>query len=125
MKWRFWKREKEKPAERKKYKIGGGWGDTIDWLDWDNRKVVGWKHRRPNKGDILVAEMGSGKTAAFEFMDVKYCGDPNDMFFAKLRDVGYSDEPKVVKLLAETKEEVDPLDEFMKLDGIGGIRFVG
>jgi hypothetical protein len=42
------------------YEMGGGWSDKIEWWNGTDR-VVGWKARRPQKGDVLMAEMASGK----------------------------------------------------------------
>lgn len=75
----------------RKYYIGGGWGDAIDWFNIPKRKVVGWKCSRPEKGDWLLCKTQSGKTGIFIFKVVEYCKDPPDMFFADVEDVGYED----------------------------------
>ncbi len=66
------------------------WGDKISWHDWDKRKIVGWRYG-VDVGDFLRSTMESGKTASFLIVEVKYCGDPSDMFFATVSDIGYVD----------------------------------
>ena len=68
---------------------GGGWGNRIEWFNWETRKVVGWKTPKPQVGDLLHALMESGKVGEFEFTTVEPCGDPQDMFFATVKDIGY------------------------------------
>ena len=75
--------------EARTYNIGGGWGDRVQWVNWDSRRIVGWKQKRPRKGDILISPMESGKTAQFRFMEIEYLPDPPDMFFATVEDAGY------------------------------------
>ena len=74
------------------YSVGGTWGNAIQWSDWDSRRVVGWKSRKPVVGDILKSTMGSGKVAVFEFTAVEYKDSPSDMFFGTVRDIGYDGE---------------------------------
>lgn len=85
--------ESDAPREvpREIYAIGGGWGNAVEWFDWNKRVVTGWKSRRPRKGDLLTCKMQSGKTAVWEFEDVKYERDPPDMFFGYMKDLGYID----------------------------------
>jgi hypothetical protein len=89
--WIF-KRKPKRPQPRKNFATffcGGGWGDRIEWSDWENRRVVGWKSPRPAKGDVLKATMESGKIAQFIFGEIEYCDDPSDMFFATMIDFAY------------------------------------
>jgi hypothetical protein len=75
----------------KEYKMGGGWGNTIKWTDvsafdkpFNERsrfRVVGWKPRKPRKGDTIKAEFEKS-WIWFQFLKVEPCGDPPDMFFA-------------------------------------------
>jgi hypothetical protein len=44
---------------------------------------VGWTTPRPKEGDLLEANMQSGRVAAFTMMEVEWCHDPDDMWFAK------------------------------------------
>jgi len=74
------------------YKTGGGWGNAINWTSWEKRKVVGWKPRKPHVGDLLEANMESGRVYVLRFVKVELCGDPQDMFFATVEDVGFKDE---------------------------------
>jgi hypothetical protein len=76
----------------KTYEIGGGWGNTIQWFNYDKRRVTGWKQCKPRAGDILESRMESGKTGVFKFVEVEHCSDPHDMFFATVEDIGYKGE---------------------------------
>lgn len=72
---------------------GGYWGDSIKFFDWDKRQIVGWKSPiRPQKGDFVKARMASGKIAYFKIIKVELQSNPNDMFFADVRDLGYEGE---------------------------------
>jgi len=66
-----------------------GWGNTIYWRDWENRKICGHLASPPEKGDILRSKMTSGKTARFRFEFVEIMLDPPDQFFATVSDLGY------------------------------------
>lgn len=77
------------------FKMGGGWGNRIEWTypnqfkDVENQKTFrchGWKTPRPNVGDTLLAEFESS-WITFEFVSVDYCDDPADMFFATVRPI--------------------------------------
>ena len=77
------------------YRLGGGWGDRIEW--WKiGTKIVGWKEPLPQKGDVLLAPMASGKTGRFVMGKIEAQRDPRDMFFADVRFEGYEEEPRVV-----------------------------
>jgi len=70
------------------------WGNSIQWWpDFTSRRVVGWLSHRPVKGDLLRVAMQSGKVAIFKFIEVDLQRDPEDMFFGRVRDVGYEGEP--------------------------------
>ena len=73
-----------------RFKVGGGWGDAINWFGEKPDMVVGWKRKKPKVGDILECEMQSGKMGEFVFEKVDYKHDPPDMFFADVRFVGYT-----------------------------------
>lgn len=78
------------------FKMGGGWGDAINWMNIEPNKngeyrVVGWKTPKPQTGDKLESKMESGKIGVFVFKAIEHCGDPQDMFFANVVDVGYLD----------------------------------
>jgi hypothetical protein len=66
-----------------------GWGDSIDFVNYDNRTVFGWLVDKPEVGDTLQSKMVSGDIANFEFTEVRYETDPKDMFFGKVKDLGY------------------------------------
>lgn len=65
------------------------WGDHIQWTSWERRRVNGWTEPLPEKGDELIAEMASGRLGRFRFAKVEPCGDPSDMWFATVEDMGY------------------------------------
>lgn len=84
---------KDNPTE---YRVGGGWGNRIEWMsDFKTPakqfRVVGWKPTIPDKGDVMTAQMQSGKTARFVFLTVEPQQDPPDMFFADVGFLGYDD----------------------------------
>lgn len=72
---------------RKIFKIDkSGWG--IYWQDYDRRVVCGHEGR-PKKGDVFTSKMVSGKIGVFEVINVRWRGDPSNMYFADVKDVGY------------------------------------
>lgn len=85
-----------------------GWGNSIDWSDYDNRRVVGWLHRKPVVGDEILFRMKSGKTSRYAVLKVEYCGDPRDMFFADVMDIGYEGEAPINRVKEATKRQVEP-----------------
>jgi hypothetical protein len=87
---------KEHPEEELIFVIGeGGWGNDIvvdQWPKKDNSElasVYGWLNPKPQEGDKLHVPMKSGKTLLCEFVKVRPCGDPADMFFADVKPLGY------------------------------------
>jgi hypothetical protein len=71
------------------------WGDNIQWMKWEDRSIVGWTDPHPQPGDQIIFDMKSGRRAIFQIRSVDPCGDPPDMWFAKLNDIGYVEtEPK-------------------------------
>ena len=78
------------------FAIGGGWGDAINWTrpeqfnapyGYESRfDCHGWKWNKPQVGDTLKAEM-ERSWMIFEFVEVKPCGDPPDMFFAVVKPI--------------------------------------
>lgn len=80
-----------------------GWGNSIKFTDQVSRGVVrvksgivGWKTPKPKNGDYLQVRMESGRVGVFKIENVKSCGDPHDMFFADVIEVGYKDEIELV-----------------------------
>jgi hypothetical protein len=70
------------------------WGNAISWTSpeqfekpWTDESrfdVCGFKPRIPKVGDTLLAEF-QRSWVTFEFAEVRPCGDPPDMFFAKVK----------------------------------------
>ncbi len=61
------------------------WGDSIQINKiYDNNafRIVGWLKRLPKNGDKLLYETESGKILSGYIVNVDYCRDPGDMFFA-------------------------------------------
>lgn len=75
---------------RSVFKIGCG---SIYWLTYDKRIVCG-HIGQPKPGDVFTSKMTSGKIAVFEVVNVKWCGDPSNMYFCDVKDVGYWKVPK-------------------------------
>lgn len=72
---------------RKVFRIkGDGW--NFYWTDFDDRTICGHSGR-PQAGDVFTSKMESGKIGVFEVVSVRWCGDPSNMYFAKVKDVGY------------------------------------
>jgi hypothetical protein len=76
------------------YYLGGSWGDKIQLLEPekmssldlnnDTVPVVGWKSPRPSVGQTLCGEFEKS-WIKFEFVNVRLCADPQDMFFADVK----------------------------------------
>lgn len=64
------------------YKYGGDWHDAIEWFNFDLKKVVGWKKRIPEVGDILLTS-----TNKYVFKEITRCSDPKDMFFGIVEEL--------------------------------------
>ena len=65
-----------------------GWGNRISWTDWNGREIDGHLLGM-KKGDEIRSKMESGKIARFVITEIQYCSDPQDMFFGKVKDLGY------------------------------------
>jgi hypothetical protein len=74
------------------YRTGSGWGDACYFFDYDTRRVSGHKQRIPHVGDLLESPMQSGRIGVYRFTQVERVGDPPDMFFATVKDIGFKDE---------------------------------
>jgi len=70
-----------------------GWGDSIYFMNYPERRIVGWQARMPGVADEVQVLMKSGQTARFGILSVEPCADPADMFFAIVGDIGYLGEP--------------------------------
>lgn len=81
----------------RRFALGGFWGSHIEWITKvpeerdDGRYMRCWGHHapRPRIADILTSKMESGKVGEWEFTEVDYERDPDDMFFGWVRFVGY------------------------------------
>jgi predicted nucleic acid-binding protein len=51
--------------------------------------------RKPEKGDYVTCQMKSGKVGVFQVVKVDHCRDPDDMFFADVKPLGYADEMNI------------------------------
>ena len=80
------------------YTLGGFWGNKVclanpnefKFLDFNKKQIVkihGWHPERPQRGDTLLIE-GKLSDMMFEFVDVEYCNNPPDMFFADIKILG-------------------------------------
>ena len=67
------------------------WGNHIMWMDWEKRRLTGWTNPHPCVGDELRVPMQSGQIGRFKFLTVEAPGDPSDMWFSTVEDVGYAD----------------------------------
>lgn len=85
-----------------------GWGNNIEWSDYDKRRIVGWLYRKPQVGDEIRFKMQSGKVARFAVKEVERAWGVHDMFFADVMDIGYvGEEPinKVIEASGSTEDE--------------------
>lgn len=61
------------------------WGDKIDITRLNPNgtfRIVGWLPQRPKHGDKLIYDAKSGHKAVGYIVNVEYCRNPRDMFFA-------------------------------------------
>ena len=67
-----------------------GWGNSINWFDWDTRKIHGHLKYSNNLivGDEIRSKMQSGNIGRFEVVEIKHMYNPSDQFFATLKDLG-------------------------------------
>ena len=89
-------------ALRKVFRVRND-GIDISWQDFDRRVIVGHSGR-PKPGDVFTSKMQSGKMAVFEVVKVRWCGDPSNMYFADVKDVGYWVPPAPSSESAEKEE---------------------
>jgi hypothetical protein len=68
-----------------------GWGNAINWLDFEKRKMYGHLYDKPRIGDLINCQMQSGKVHSFIVVDVEYKSDPPDMFFCDVSDYKYKE----------------------------------
>ncbi len=65
-----------------------GMNGSIFWQDYDRRRVCG-HIGRPREGDVVTCKMQSKQLGVFRITKVDWCGDPSNMWFADVKDVGY------------------------------------
>lgn len=77
------------PKEYKKWEHHR-WGDSIEFgkIDKNTFSIRGWLQNKPRDGDKLIYQTENGEYAVGYIVDVKYCGDPRDMFFANVIPFG-------------------------------------
>lgn len=81
----------DKPSN--KYKIAGGLGNHISWRDeCIGRQIYGHMQIRPRSGERFWVHMQSGKIGMYKLKNVEYCRDPQDMFFADVKFIGYKND---------------------------------
>lgn len=66
-----------------------GWGDSVYFSSFEERRIAGHLQERLKLGDEIRSKMDSGKVGRFEIIDIEYCRDPRDQFFATVKDLGY------------------------------------
>ena len=66
-----------------------GWGNSVSFINWDKRKLVGWTTPLPSVGDEVLSAMQSGRVGRFKITSVEPSYDPSDMWFAQVDDIGY------------------------------------
>ena len=76
------------------YTLGGGWGyhvtlskpEQFKNTDFNTELLKVWGHYtpRPQKKQTLLIE-GHKSFMLFEFVEIEYCSNPDDMFFAELK----------------------------------------
>jgi len=96
--------EDEKEAKQKIKPTGkilnmwerNGWGNSINWSDFEKRRIVGHITPMIRVGDEVRSKMDSGKTARFIVKEVERMRDPNDMLFAIVEDyIGYVEDESI------------------------------
>lgn len=103
---------KQKPLELTGYVYDmgkhKGWGDSIEWMDYSTRRIVGHLQRRPQVGDEIITRMQSGKVARYYVKTVDHKWDPADMFFADVIDIGYEGEEPINPVKEAASREIEP-----------------
>jgi hypothetical protein len=64
-------------------------GNTIRFFNFEHRRLVGWLDPKPKVGDEVRTKMESGRIGCFEISKIEPTGNPEDMFFADVKDLGY------------------------------------
>ena len=66
-----------------------GWGNSINFFDWDTRRISGHTPFKIKIGDEIRQKMVSGKIGRFKVINIDYKLDPSDMFFGTVEDLDY------------------------------------
>lgn len=72
--------------------FGGWWGNHMELTSWGDGKFYGHRTPHPKLGDLIEADMESGRTAVLLITEIKGCCDPQDMYFGRFEPIGYVDE---------------------------------
>lgn len=92
-------REITREAMQKKvthYDKDNRWGNSLEFFRWEVddeglRRISGHKRQSLfSVGDWIAMEMESGRVGVFEVVELDWMRDPIDMFFGKVKDVGYA-----------------------------------
>ena len=75
-----------------------GWGNSVQFTDYDKGSISGHLSVRLKIGDEVRSKMQSGKIGRFKIIAHRQCHDPSDMFFATVEAIGYVGEPEIVKV---------------------------
>jgi len=69
--------------------FGGWWGNHMELTSWNDGKFVGHRTPYPKVGDLIEADMESGRTAVLLITKIEGCRDPRDMYFGRFDPIGY------------------------------------
>jgi hypothetical protein len=86
-----------------------GWGNRVDWCDFETRRVDGHMTPIPEVGDRIISKMESGKRGVFEIISVKRGYNTTDQFFATVKDIGLEDGTRC--WFCNNQKELDKLNE--------------
>lgn len=65
------------------------WGNKVYFSSFEDRRISGHLQDRLKLGDEVRSQMSSGRVGRFEVIEIEYCRDPTDQFFATVKDLGY------------------------------------
>ena len=92
LRWNKLRHRSRKGARELKY--GGCWGSHVS-SDGTNQqfwsfpfRVFGHMEPRPQTGDVVIADMESGRKVRGTLEVTQYCRDPADMFFGHIHWLG-------------------------------------
>lgn len=67
-------------------KVNGGWGNKIEFTNFDKGEIYGFCAVTPKRDDLVELKKPDGTKFWFRFVSVGPCYDPPDMFFAEVED---------------------------------------